>query len=89
MRQKITLELTVEIDYEAGRALRGTPGTGGPNGELPITGLDLMMTDLRADLLEIVANDIKEGSDLARLAPITLGCAIRYGEPFTPAYEAF
>jgi len=89
MRQTITLTLSLDIDYEAGQALTGIPGVGGPNGHPPISGLEMLMTDVRADILEQVAQDIREGSDLVRVSPITLGCRIGYGQPYTPEHEPF
>lgn len=89
MRQRITFSIDLEIDYEAGRDLRGIPGVGGPDGHPPISGLEMLITDTRADILEIFAQQIKEGHDLARLGPITLGCQIRYGQPYAPAHEPF
>lgn len=89
MRQTVTLTLTIDIDHDAAQALPPLPGHMGPDAEPPITGLDAMMTDLRADILEHIAQHIKEGGDLVRLSPITLGCRISYGEPYTPTYDQF
>ena len=89
MRQTVTLTLSIDIDYEAALALPSIPGHNGPEPETPISGLDAMMTDLRADVLEHIAEQIKEGGDLVRLSPITLGCRINYGKPYTPNYEQF
>lgn len=89
MRQKVTFTIDLEIDYEAALELRGKPGIGGPDGHPPISGLELLMTDTRADILEIFATQIREGHDLVRVSPITLGCRIHYGQPYEPAYEPF
>ena len=89
MRQRITFSIDLEIDHEAALELRGTPGVSGPDGHPPISGLELLIEDTRADILEIFATQIREGHDLARIAPITLGCHVRYGQPFQPNVEPF
>lgn len=90
MRQQIDLIITLDIDADAASYLRGEPGVPGPHGHPPISGLDILLTDLGIDLIrEVRAKINQEESALQRIEAIAIGHRWKGHPLYEPEHEPF